>query len=334
MLFANCQLVRGYKKSILVDLAQHKYIEIENDIFDVLKKNKESNCTKGQLKKIYSHKLDDGIDAFFDYFQVNGYGFFTKEPELYPSLSLEWYSPFAITNAILEVDSSSNYNLENTIRQLENLGCAAIEIRFKDTYSVQESINLLTPFSDSRIKAFYLFLRYSENLSIAEVTALRLSISRLVSLIIHSVEKTKLDSLNHLFSVIEKVKFTNMNFYDNSCEDKSIGDFAINIESFSEANHYSLGLNRKVCVDAAGNIKNYISHQKIFGNIKTDTIRDVIARKDFQSIWNINNDSIEVCKDCQFRYLCLDNSDLLSKNNKIFKLETCNFNPYKNKWKK
>ena len=30
--------------------------------------------------------------------------------------------------------------------------------------------------------------------------------------------------------------------------------------------------------------------------------------------------------------MCLSNSDIVQKNNKYYKLNSCDFNPYKNKW--
>ena len=108
----------------------------------------------------------------------------------------------------------------------------------------------------------------------------------------------------------------------------------LSLQRRSEANNFNLALNRKICVDSNGRIKNYIGHERIFGNIEINSLRSIVELEDFQYIWNVNNDMIEVCKDCQFRYICPDNSNILIKDNKFYKLQTCNFNPYKNKWLK
>jgi len=108
--------------------------------------------------------------------------------------------------------------------------------------------------------------------------------------------------------------------------------FGTNIESFTEAQRHNLGLNRKVCIDRNGEIKNYLSHNTSFGNIKKDKIKDVILKSEFQKKWLITNDRIETCNTCQYRYACVSNSDIKKENNKYYKIDTCNFDPSSNNW--
>ncbi len=67
-------------------------------------------------------------------------------------------------------------------------------------------------------------------------------------------------------------------------------------------------------------------------NINFDKLSDILALKEFKQLWAINNDKIEKCKDCQFRYMCLSNSNIERKNDKYFKTDKCKFDPYENKW--
>jgi hypothetical protein len=108
--------------------------------------------------------------------------------------------------------------------------------------------------------------------------------------------------------------------------------FTINMDVFSEAKSFNAGLNRKVCIDKDGNIKNYLDHEKVFGNTNTSPIRDVIAGKEFRVNWNISNDQIEICRECQYRYCCISNSDIVMKEEKYFKKNMCSFNPADNLW--
>lgn len=96
----------------------------------------------------------------------------------------------------------------------------------------------------------------------------------------------------------------------NTFDPKEIIDpdnFSVNTLSFVEANKYNIGLNRKLCIDKDGYILNYLGHAPKFGNIKNDKISEVINRDDFRLKWNITNDQIEKCKDCQFRFCCVSN---------------------------
>jgi radical SAM protein with 4Fe4S-binding SPASM domain len=105
--------------------------------------------------------------------------------------------------------------------------------------------------------------------------------------------------------------------------------FTINIDFFTEAQKHNTCLNRKVCIDIKGCIKNYLLSDKIYGNIRTDKISDVVNSPIFQYIWYINKDKISVCKDCEFRYMCLDCRQIAEY---IFSQPNCKYNPYIAKW--
>jgi hypothetical protein len=61
-------------------------------------------------------------------------------------------------------------------------------------------------------------------------------------------------------------------------------------------------------------------------------IYDIVSTKEFQVLWGITNNKITKCKNCQYRYICLDNSALLFKNQTIYKKTNCNYDPFKNIW--
>ena len=60
--------------------------------------------------------------------------------------------------------------------------------------------------------------------------------------------------------------------------------------------------------------------------------KEVVSKRNFQEKWFISNDNIVKCCDCQFRYSCVSNSDILTKKGKYYKKSTCKFNPSTNEW--
>jgi len=109
--------------------------------------------------------------------------------------------------------------------------------------------------------------------------------------------------------------------------------FTSNIKFFTESLHHNSCFNRKISIDAEGNIKNCPSMAESFGNIRDTTLAEAIEKPGFKKYWNINKDQIAVCKDCEFRYICTDcrayvedPSDILSKPLK------CGYNPYTGEW--
>jgi len=72
---------------------------------------------------------------------------------------------------------------------------------------------------------------------------------------------------------------------------------------------------------------------KNYGNIEKLSLKEVSLREDFQKIWSINKDQIEICRDCEFRHICTDcRAFLKDSNNTYSKPLKCSYNPYTSKW--
>jgi radical SAM protein with 4Fe4S-binding SPASM domain len=73
---------------------------------------------------------------------------------------------------------------------------------------------------------------------------------------------------------------------------------------------------------------------EIFGNINESSLTEVLDYKEEEvhKYWNITKDQIEVCKDCEFRYICTDCRAFRESDNIYSKPLKCNYNPYNGKW--
>lgn len=78
----------------------------------------------------------------------------------------------------------------------------------------------------------------------------------------------------------------------------------------------------------------YLEHESIHGNFNSKSITELIDDRDFTRKWFVSNDSIDICKDCQFRYICFDNSDIEFTGVSWKKVNQCQFDPYTNKWQR
>lgn len=73
--------------------------------------------------------------------------------------------------------------------------------------------------------------------------------------------------------------------------------------------------------------------KQIYGYISTDKLTNIVKSSEFTSIWTTTKDDIIICKDCEFRYICLDCRAFLSdKNNPNSRPLKCKYNPYITKW--
>ena len=115
----------------------------------------------------------------------------------------------------------------------------------------------------------------------------------------------------------------------NQCGFINQNYFSINIECFTEAQCHNTCLNRKICIDANGDIKNCPAMTKNYGNIKDTTLEEAINKPGFKDLWFINKDKIDVCKDCEFRYMCTDCRAFIKDPENIYSQPAkCTYNPY------
>jgi SPASM domain peptide maturase of grasp-with-spasm system len=120
---------------------------------------------------------------------------------------------------------------------------------------------------------------------------------------------------------------------EKMCGNISTSYFSINLETFTEAQKHNTCLNRKISIDVNGEIKNCPSMTKSYGNIKDTTLVQALEKEGFKDVWYIHKDQIEVCKDCEFRYICTDCRAYIQDPNNIYsKPAKCSYNPYTATW--
>ncbi len=74
--------------------------------------------------------------------------------------------------------------------------------------------------------------------------------------------------------------------------------------------------------------------KKTYGIINDRSIKEIIENTDFKDIWFVNKDKVEVCSDCEFRYVCSDCRVFVDDQTNIYSRPAkCNYNPYIAKWK-
>jgi len=327
MLFANCIPINGFSESILLDLQRGGYLPIPNLLYKVLDFNATIKSIT-EVKKKFNNEFDTGIDKYYSFLEKEEYGFFTNEPLLFPKLNSEFRSPFKIISSVISITENSTYNLENLLGQLIDLGCQLVQIRIFNKFDLIKLKKIVQIFKDSRVNTVEVYLKdfhYSDT----DLKSLMENDMR-INVIVHSSLKN--NDINLSKGGGRKVRFIKDKINENQKEKYAKELFISNTKFYLESKNYNAGLYRKVCVDSDGNIKNYLSHDYVYGNLLSEQIKDIIDTDVFKEKWSLNNDKIEKCKDCQFRYSCLSNSDIKEVDSQYYKVDDCNFNPYENSW--
>ena len=319
LLFQNCIAVKGNNGSIIMDLDASSYLDIPDLLFDII------ITTKGlkinQVKEYYNHKYDEGIDGYFNYLVDNKYGFYSNDISCFISAPIEFHSPYKVISSIVALNDFNIYNINDTINQLAELSCQLLQIRIYNEVEFNELQENLISIIEAPFRIVELFLRYTEKISIKELQDLCVKHPNLIIIIHGSPEKKQIEinSTSH-----RKLSYYKTLIINDTKELFNKSTLNISQPLYYEALNYNAGLYRKVCIDEYGNIKNYLSHETVYGNINTVSIVDTIQKNEFQKKSNISNDHIEVCKDCKYRYMCINNSDIEEKDGKFYKTKSCN----------
>ena len=289
-------IVMGYKRKVNINVYKSTFL-IEQKV------KAQQNLTKLSLK----HKIEIKNEKY-----------------------LIWKSPSLITNAIITISKKNKVEsiFSSLNLMLKNFICKHIVISIVDFYTVNELKPIFLSLSKRNIHSVLILLNYDEEYFTDEfgdlVNELKLNIK---ILIIKSPFNKNYDDIIHFR--IEK-EFSKIN-------SKNVNSFNSNIQLLTESQKHNTYFNRKLYISSSGKIKNAPETDQVFGyiqDIKSEKeLKEIISTPDFQKYWFVHKDLIDVCKDCEFRHICVDNRIPIerSKDEWYYSLE-CNYNPYISKW--
>jgi len=328
-LFEGCRLVCGSKRAIIIDIQRNDVFHVPLDLHRILINNK--NKTINEILNSYNDQKDT-IYNYFEFLEENELGFWTNNPEFFPEMDMSWDAPSHITNSILDIDADSKYSFMNAITQLDQLGCKNILIRYYSIISLHILQEHFSCLEKSRITSVEVLLPYSISIKINDLVNFVNHNIRIKSLIItsspkESVIQSSTDRMGGIFSTKEIIN--NCSY----CGNTDISNFCLSLQMISESMNFNNCLNRKISIDKHGFIKNCPSFKDNFGNIADVNLANVVSNPMFKKYWNITKDNVAKCKNCEYRYICIDCRAYIADENNILSAPAkCNYNPYKCKW--
>lgn len=328
-LFANCVPVKGVNRSIICDLQHNNFEFIPNELYFML--TKQSKKTVGEIKNYFDHAYDEIIDEYYDFLINKQFGrFVTKLDNGFVNLDFSFETPNTISNCIIDFDAHSNHPMKKIVRDLDELICQAIQLRFYDTITTAKLEEYLDYFNDSKIRGIEVIIPYTDEYTNETLKSLEKKCSRLVYLVLSGSKENKDAQISERL----KVKYTCSEIKSSACCG-SINSmtFRVNIKAFTEAKNFNSCLHKKISIDKDGNISNCPSFPAKYGNIEETTLTTAVNQINFKKAGAIRKDDIETCKVCEFRYICSDCRAFTKNPNDPFsKPLKCGYDPYTNVW--
>lgn len=332
-LFSCCVPVKGANQSIICDLQRRSYQFIPNSFFEILSNLKIENCYEILIQQ-FDEEDQETFKSYIDFLDENEYIFINNTKiEILQDINLEEFEvPCIISNSIIDYDYSYNIDLlDNVINQLNELRCQAVELRFFKLKSKKIIVEVLEKFKNTGIRSVSVTMPFRKGMNIEYFKNLSLNQPRIREISLFEVFDNNLEYLKDSVYPIYILEDTFIN--EKKCGFINDQSFYINIQNFTESKKHNSCLNKKLSIDKNGNIKNCPSLTDSFGSIINSSIEEAINDKDFKKYWNITKDQIEICRDCEFRYICTDcRAYLDNPENKNSKPLKCGYNPYTNVW--
>lgn len=331
-LFSCCIPVKGYRRSIVVDTQRSDYFIIPNGLCDILVDY--GYYSPKEIKNEVGLEFVDIIEEYFDYLNRNDLIFECefKEINRFPKIDLGWEEPHYVINSIIDINERSQHDFEKIFAQLNELMCKHIEIRFF-TQTTTNYLSKILEYTNNRcFHSIDIILPYNSNVSCDDLKSLFVTYQRVTNIVIYNSPDNRI--VNNISECNDRIYFNNKEIKDSmECGVIKPSSFTMDLNSFCEAQSYNSCLNRKICIDTYGDIKNCPSMTESYGNIGNTSLQNVVSQKRFQSLWNISKDKIDVCKHCEYRYICSDCRAYLKESNNIFSQPAkCTYNPYIAKW--
>ena len=306
----------GYTRSLLFDSLKCEIHFLDNAVFSELKANEFRNIS-----------IDTVEQSFQDYLFDNNLIFDVHEDiaNSFPLINLEWDFPSIISNAVICV-TEKNCEFLNNILDLNFV--SHFNFVFQDEINIA-SLELLFHFIQNQ-SCDSIELTFTNPIDDNFKNELELLIMNTKKIIgFNNYAKVEFISLVEL----DELKF---NRHMNNLHRLDIR-LSRSLDHYAEAQNHHTYFNRKLFIDKTGEIKNAPEQTHTFGNLgqinSVHDLHNIVSTEEFKSHWFIRKDNTDVCKDCEFRYLCTDNRLPIQRNvGEWYHESECGYNPYICKW--
>lgn len=325
-LFSSCILVAGITRSLIIDEQRWKYYTIPNALYTLLKTYNGCSIQEVIRKEGTDPEALNILSEYFE-FLFEQELIFECSPELvehFGPIQENFDHPSTITNAIVNIEKFVKPDLATILLQLTALGCYTLEIRVNKPTEHSTISKLL-----ELCKAYEL-----ENVSL--IIQLDTDIKTLEGY------KTNFPFLNQIINynqVVEDREATGIIYtskdlsQSNSCGLVLADFFTPTLQHYLESVNHNSCLNRKIAIDATGEIRNCPGMRESFGNIRDTSLAAAIHKLGFQKYWNITKDQVSKCKNCEFRHVCTDCRAYLDNPGDPYSAPLkCGYDPYTCEW--
>lgn len=318
-----CHITKGFTYSLVTDLERGIYLSVPTEYFEVLS---QENIFAENEKYV----SDEYFSELLLFLEENKFIYRSETKEYFhEKQNTDFFLPYEIEDIIIDaVDGEDLLCKSGKI----DIYCETVQFRIYGNCTLNDLYTSINNVRKAGIFNIEVIINYNEQYikeeHYTELYEQNNIISRIV--LMNSPENKKVKGNSLLFITSEL----------STCEQCGIISeslFMPNQRTFFTAQKYNSCLNKKLSVDTSGNIKNCPSMKESFGNIKENLLSEIIRHPSLKKYWNVKKDEIQICKDCEFRYICTDCRAYTQETTIIDSIDyskplKCGYNPYEGQW--
>jgi len=311
----------AYSRGIAIDFITQKLFFFEPNVIKLLE-NKLAYSIEEILNQNEKNNLS--ISLCIEELVKKDIVFKCQDINFFPSLNYTELSYSIIENIEIEF-STKIFEIKDLIFQMiTDFRIKAVKFILKDL-NKSEIIELVDFFSYSSLESIECVFDYT----------------------INNISFDFLKELVLLNGIITRFSISNIpsDFYCEIDDYVVVGNEELNFPKllasfklFSESQNFHTFFFKKLFISKDGLIKNSKDSQniiyKIFDEFNLNKLKIEIQRFINNKLWFVKKEETDVCKDCEFRHMCVDNRLPYERNqNEWYHKIECNYNPYISKWK-
>ena len=332
-LFSTILVTKGASRILISDLQRNVSELYPLELYDIIE-NMKNHSIEDTLKD-YDKASIAVAQEYLNLLLKKEYGFITENDwdRNFPPLSYEYHEPSTITDLFIEMEDLEL--LKKIKPSIENLGCKHLVIYSAKPLTIKEFIEIDEIFKTSVLSGIEIFSPFHETINLSFIQALQKNTVRIYSLIFYKCSKPPFKAKDeYRFSLY----FLNKDLKISACGKVDLKYFNTNISKVLEAMNHNSCLYKKIGIDRNGTIKNCPLMAESYGNIYNQSLEEAINHTGFKKYWSVTKDRIEICKDCEFRYICTDcrayteNAEKTKEGLNLSKPLICGYNPYTGEW--
>lgn len=319
-----CVLIEGHNYSCIYDLQRNGIYRFSN-LYRHLFCKDEITKNWNILVKSPTKKDKEFVDSLLS----NQLCVKSEQNSFFRPIDTTSYIQRSCENAIIDRDAKSVYSMNIVANQLSSVACEAVCIRYFKTVDMESIENEIEAFNDSTIRHIEIHCVLSEKISIDRLRVLKKYYGRVCSFVFYSEKKSEVVTVGNNLIIVRK-KYG----IDKYKMCGSVSDLKMRAQTqfYIESKNYNNCLYRKVYIDSCGIVKNCPEMTTQYGSIDEEgfQLKSIFNSAIFSKCWYITKDKIDQCKDCEFRYACMDCRCFLKEvDNPLSKPAKCKYNPYK-----